>query len=45
MIGALLLIFGGDLDGVYLVVALNVVFLGALVVEHLRIEGPSGQDG
>ena len=44
-IGALLLIFGGDLDGVYLVVALNVVFIGALVVEHPRIEGPSAQEG
>ncbi|MEM8618477.1 MAG: low temperature requirement protein A [Actinomycetota bacterium] len=35
---AVLLIAGGDIDGVWLIVAMNLILIAALVIEHLRIE-------
>ena len=37
---AILMAVGADLDGVILLVLIDVILLATLVVEHLRIEGP-----
>ncbi len=42
---AVLMVAGGGLDGAWLIVAIDVIVLATLVIEHLRIEGgPSADD-
>ncbi len=38
---ALLMFFGADIHGVWLIVLIDVIVLTTLAVEHLRIEGPT----
>jgi low temperature requirement protein LtrA len=41
----LLMLFGSDVDGVVLLVSIDVILLATLVFEHLRIEGPPNKSG
>ena len=37
--------FGSDIDGVILLVSIDVILLATLVFEHLRIEGSPSRSG
>ncbi len=41
----LLMLFGADVDGVVLLVSIDVILLATLVFEHLRIEGAPNKSG
>jgi hypothetical protein len=41
----LLMLFGSDVDGVVLLVSIDVILLATLVFEHLRIEGAPNKSG
>jgi hypothetical protein len=39
------MLVGGDVDGVVLLVGVNVILLSTLIIEHLRIEGTPSRPG